>query len=333
MNALGKHNSCTGQMTLDFLVYKNQQKEAIKDQDVPKVSLLFDEEDAGRVEDFKYNFTGIDYKALYSDKVDYLLVFLSKRSLKNENFLRIFLDINDGGDTGKIVGVIIDDDLRRMEVRFKLYEYYHNEFVNICNFKKENGSNADIRQCGDMYERCSEEIGKFLDKTLKDEKHQKICAEDKFDSCLKNDGKNGLRLRHSKKMDEKNVQEENRMETKNEYNNCTIVNADKSNQINFNEGSENFSVIQKNGIEEGELKDMCDALVNEIHLLNEEDKIEFKKLIEDMKEEFRDSQKTKENKLNKCLKLIASMLTIANGTPTLWENIQNLQSFLMSHIT
>ena len=328
------NSSCAGQISFNFQVHKTQQ--TIHYPGVPKACLLFDETDTSIIENFKQNFSGIKYiesKGLCSSDVDYFLIFLSIKGLMNEEFLKVFLDVNDEMDNRKVVGFIIDDDLRAFDRRLELYNYYHNKFVKICDYKKENGSNADIRRCGDVYERCPEMIGAFLDKILNDEKNQKICAEDKFETCLKNDGKNGLRTKQSKKLDDENVGEEDRMETKNEYNNCTIVNADKSNQINFNEGSENYSVIQKNGIEDGELKNMCDALVNDIHILNEEDRIEFKKLIEEIKEEFGDSHKSKENKLTKCLKLIVPMLTIANGTPTLCENIQNLQTFLMAHIT
>lgn len=333
-----KNSNCAGQMVFEFAVHKTRQNETIKYPVDPKVYLLFDKKDASRIENFKQNFTGIKYiesKEFYAGFADYILIFLSMEGLMNEEFLKAYMDVDDNIDNGKMIGLIIDDDLRKLERRFELYEFYHNMFLKICDFKKENGSNADIRRCGDIYERCSEKIGEFLDKTLNNEKNKRICAEDIFELCLKNDGKNGLRIDHSKKVDCKNVEEGKIMETKNEYNNynCTIVNADKSNQISFNEGSENFSVIQKNGIEEGELINMCDALVNEIHILNEEDRSEFKKLIEQIKEEFGDSQKSKENKLTKCLKLIVPMLTIANGTPTLCENIQNLQSFLMTHIT
>ena len=329
----GNNSSFAGQMTFDFSVYKNQQ--TIKYPGVPKAYLLFDEKDTSIIENFKQNFTGIKYienKEICSGDVDYFLIFLSIKGLMNEEFLKVFFDVYDDMDNGKVVGLIIDDDLRKFDRRLELYNYYHNKFIKICDFKKEKGSNADIMRCGDVYERCYEKIGAFLNKLLNDEKNQKICAEDKFETCLKNDGKNGLRTKHKKMVDDENVGEENCMETKNEYNNCTIVNADQGNQISLAQGNENH-IQQKQGIEKDELEIICETITKDIQCLNEEEKAQLQSMLEDVQKEFRDSKNAKGIKLPQCLSLVASMLAIANGTPTLLQNITNLQSFLLSNIT
>lgn len=335
MITVGRLGNCAGQMTLDFSVYRNPQNDTIKHLDSPRVYILSDVEDFSRIENFKHNFTGIEYRTYYSDKIDYFLIFLSEESLRKEEFLRVFLDINEEIESRKIIGFILDDELRRFEKRLELYEYYRDKYTTICDFKKKNGSNADIRNCGNLYERCFEKVGCFLEETLKNEGNKKVCAEEKFEACLKSDGRKGLRVKQNKERKDISVMEEKHVEEI--YYQCNVMNARDHNQINWNAGGENNSINQKSGVEKDELEVISNAIMKEIYDLKEEEKTEFRDGIEEIKKIYKDAQISKDkkgsgNKLAKCIAITAPMLTIANGTPTLLDNLKKLQLFLASHI-
>ncbi len=318
-----KSLSCDGQITFDFTKYKNQQIEIVKCSENPKVYTLFDEDDSELVEIFKKNFIRIEYEKVYSSNIDYILVFLSENSLKNEEFLRVFLDIKDGIDSRKMIGLIVDDDLRSKDKRFELYEHYSYEVKRIWDLKKRIGTNADIRSCGNIYERCNEEIGQFLEKVLIDEANKKICAEDKFESCLMRDGKKELRVKWSKENAKKEAEEGKCAVTNYEYNNCNIVMANNNDRTSIN---------QKQGLEKKELELLCETIKKEVRDLDDERKSEYLKILEEIREEYNNSEIKKSNKLKRCLELIVPLLTIVNGTPTLLQNLLKLQSFFIERV-
>ena len=95
-------------------------------------------------------------------------------------------------------------------------------------------------------------------------------------------------------------------------------------QINIAKDNGNVNAIQNNGIGNNEL----DAIIGEI---KNEDAEEIMDIVDMAREELAKTQ-PKVSRLRNCITLIAPMMTIANGIPTLSSNLQKFQEFIMNCI-
>ena len=91
-------------------------------------------------------------------------------------------------------------------------------------------------------------------------------------------------------------------------------------QFNISKDSSTLNAVQNNGTSGTELNE-----------LNKNDADQITDIAEMVKQEL-SKPEPRVSRLSNCLKLIAPMLTIANGIPTLYDNLQKLQEFIMQYI-
>ena len=119
---------------------------------------------------------------------------------------------------------------------------------------------------------------------------------------------------------------ENNMDEKNN----TIFNI-SGGQVNFAKDNENINAIQNNGMGNNELDAIIGEIKNNLSELKKEDAEEIMDIVDMAREELAKPQ-PKVSRLRNCIALIAPMMTIANGIPTLSSNLQKFGEFIMNCI-
>lgn len=99
-------------------------------------------------------------------------------------------------------------------------------------------------------------------------------------------------------------------------------------QVNIAKDSATINAIQNNGGCVSELDIIVKGIMDNLSELKKEDAEEIVDVLDMVKEELAKSE-PKKNRLRNCLTLIAPMMTIANGIPTLATNLQELQDFII----
>lgn len=102
-------------------------------------------------------------------------------------------------------------------------------------------------------------------------------------------------------------------------------------QINIAKDNGNVNAIQNNGIGNNELDAIIGEIKNDLSELKKEDAEEIMDIVDMAREELAKTQ-PKVSRLRNCITLIAPMMTIANGIPTLSSNLQKFQEFIMNCI-
>ena len=102
-------------------------------------------------------------------------------------------------------------------------------------------------------------------------------------------------------------------------------------QINIAKDNGNVNAIQNNGIGNNELDAIIGEIKNNLSELKKEDAEEIMDIVDMAREELAKPQ-PKVSRLRNCIALIAPMMTIANGIPTLSSNLQKFGGFIMNYI-
>lgn len=98
--------------------------------------------------------------------------------------------------------------------------------------------------------------------------------------------------------------------------------------INIGDGS---TVTQYNGVKTDELESILKGIMENLSDLKDEDAESIKDVVDMVREELARPE-PKVNRLRNCLNLISPMFTIANGIPTLANNLQGLSDYITSFI-
>lgn len=100
-------------------------------------------------------------------------------------------------------------------------------------------------------------------------------------------------------------------------------------QVSIAKDNATIYATQNNGV--SELDNIIKGIKENLSDLKEEDADSIKDVVDMVKEEFA-KPKPKSSRLRNCLTLIAPMLTIANGIPTLGRNLQSLVDYITQYI-
>jgi len=114
---------------------------------------------------------------------------------------------------------------------------------------------------------------------------------------------------------------------------------DRNMTINVNGGQFSYAkdnatinaVQYNNGANANELDNIIKGIMGNLSGLKKEDADEIADTVDMVKEEFTKPEH-KVSRLRNCLTLIAPMFTVANGMPTLVENLQKLVDYVMPYI-
>ena len=102
-------------------------------------------------------------------------------------------------------------------------------------------------------------------------------------------------------------------------------------QVNLASGNGMIYATQNNGVSTSELDNIIKGIMDNLSNLKKEDAEEIKDIIDMAKEEL-GKPTPKPSRLRNCVTLIAPMLTIANGIPTLANNLQKLVDYIVPYI-
>lgn len=91
------------------------------------------------------------------------------------------------------------------------------------------------------------------------------------------------------------------------------------------------TIIQNNGVKADELESILKGIMENLSDLKDEDAESIKDVVDMVREELARPE-PKVNRLRNCLTLISPMFTIANGIPTLANNLQGLSDYITSFI-
>lgn len=102
-------------------------------------------------------------------------------------------------------------------------------------------------------------------------------------------------------------------------------------QVNVASDNAIINATQNNGVSVNELDDIVKGIMSDLPGLKTENIDAIVDIVEMAKEELT-KQEPKVSRLKNCLSLIAPVFAIANGIPTLAENLQKLQGIIMQYI-
>ena len=102
-------------------------------------------------------------------------------------------------------------------------------------------------------------------------------------------------------------------------------------QVNIAKDNATINAIQNNWMDGNEFETIIQVIKDNLSGLKKEDANELLDVLEQVKEEI-DKEKPKKSRLQNCLKLIAPMITIANGIPVLATNLQKLHDIIIQYI-
>lgn len=103
-------------------------------------------------------------------------------------------------------------------------------------------------------------------------------------------------------------------------------------QVNFAKDNATINAIQKNRIGGDELETIIQVIKDNLSDLKKEDVDGILDVLEQVKEELA-KEEPKKSRLQNCIKIIAPMITIANGIPILATNLQKLHDFVIQCIS
>ena len=98
-------------------------------------------------------------------------------------------------------------------------------------------------------------------------------------------------------------------------------------QINIARDRAIINARQNNGIHKSELDSIIQGIMKELPNLRKEEADKITDIVE-MAEEELGKPEPRVSRLRNCLSLIAPMVTVANGVPTLMDNLQRLKEFI-----
>lgn len=102
-------------------------------------------------------------------------------------------------------------------------------------------------------------------------------------------------------------------------------------QFNIANDNANITATQNNGIGDNELDVIIKTIKDNLSDLKPDEVEEIIDVVDMARDELT-KQQPKTSRLRNCVTLIAPMITIANGIPTLASNLQKLQEFIMQSI-
>lgn len=102
-------------------------------------------------------------------------------------------------------------------------------------------------------------------------------------------------------------------------------------QFNLAKDNATINATQNNGVNGNELDDIIKGIMENLSDLKKEDADEIADIVEMTKDELAKPE-PKISRLRNCLALIAPIFTIANGIPTLANNLQRLQELINLYI-
>ncbi len=88
---------------------------------------------------------------------------------------------------------------------------------------------------------------------------------------------------------------------------------------------------QNNGVIANELDSIIKGIMNNLSDLKEEDADSIRDIVDMVKDEL-EKPEPKVSRFKNCLALIAPMFTVANGVPTLVDNLQKLVDYITPFI-
>ncbi len=98
-------------------------------------------------------------------------------------------------------------------------------------------------------------------------------------------------------------------------------------QINIAQDNSTINATQNNGVSTNELDNIIKGIVENLSSLKKEKADELIDVVNMAKEEL-EKPKPKVSRLRNCVTLISPMVTIANGIPTLANNLQKLVEYI-----
>lgn len=102
-------------------------------------------------------------------------------------------------------------------------------------------------------------------------------------------------------------------------------------QVSIAKDNATIYVTQNNGVPANELDTIMKGIIDNLSHLKEEDAEQIKDIVEMADEELKKPE-PKVSRLRSCLTVIAPMFTIANGIPTLADNLQKLVDYITPFI-
>lgn len=129
--------------------------------------------------------------------------------------------------------------------------------------------------------------------------------------------------------EEYNIQLERKLRTMNKRNVTLNI---SGGQVNIAKDNATINAVQNNGIGGSELETIIQGIKDNLSGLRKEDAEGILDVLEQVKEELAKTE-PKKSRLQNCIKLIAPMITIANGIPTLATNLQKFNDFIIQYIS
>ncbi len=102
-------------------------------------------------------------------------------------------------------------------------------------------------------------------------------------------------------------------------------------QVNVAEDNATIYATQNIGVSVNELDQIINAITNNLSDLKEEDADSIRDIVDMAKDEL-EKPEPKVSRLRSCVTLLAPMFTIANGIPTLADNLQRLVDYITPFI-
>lgn len=102
-------------------------------------------------------------------------------------------------------------------------------------------------------------------------------------------------------------------------------------QVNVAKDNATIYGIQNNGVNASELNNIIKGIMENLSGINKENADKIKDVVDMVKEEFVKTE-PKLGRLRNCVTLIAPMITVANGIPSLAENLQKLMNYILPYI-
>ena len=102
-------------------------------------------------------------------------------------------------------------------------------------------------------------------------------------------------------------------------------------QFIYAKGNATVNATQNNGVSINELDEIINAITDNLSGLKKDDADSIRDIVDMAKDELAKPE-PKTGRLRNCLTLIAPMITVANGMPTLVDNLQKLKDYIIQFI-
>ncbi len=102
-------------------------------------------------------------------------------------------------------------------------------------------------------------------------------------------------------------------------------------QFNYAKDTATINATQNNGVNASELDSIIKGIMENVSVLKDEDAESIKDAVDMVKEELAKPE-LKASRLRSCITLLAPMLTITIGIPTLASNLQGLIDYIKMFI-